>query len=165
MFKNKTVILIVILIIIVVLLMIGQIVSERKQPVPSPTPFKTPTTAYDPNQLSKDYQRITQRKGLSSEDTKIKEKLLTLLGGKSGIVTKTDSYIIEYAKSPDIFMVEITNTDAQLARESATSWLKQQGLSAEGICNLPVKFYLSYEVNKFFQQHSQVFNPIPEGCS
>lgn len=121
-------------------------------------------SAYTPGTLPKDLQRITSPQPLSSNDLSIRNKLISLLGNASGTLIQSDTYGLEYVKSPDVFMIELRSTNTDQSEQDALGWLKAQGLSNQGICNLPVKIYLSYSVSIYFRNNNLKFNPIPPSC-
>lgn len=151
------------MILAVLSLLLLDIFYKPQSPAPSVSPSPQPKT-YSQDDLEKDFQRIVSRQPLSSADLSIRQKLIKSLGEKSGILAKTDSFQIEYVKSADSFMIEILSTDTNAAKNTAADWLLQQDLSKEGICNLPVVFYLSSTVKQQLEETNQRFNPIPEGC-
>jgi hypothetical protein len=119
---------------------------------------------YPPGALNKDYKRIITRSELSSTDLQVKEKLLKSLAGKSGIITTEAGFQIEYVKSADSFMVEVTQKDPELGKKEAEKYFLDVGLSQEGICTLPVVFYLSSSLQKELLDSGKMFNPVPTGC-
>lgn len=144
--------------------------SSSKQPlsVPQPSPSIqasiTPFNSLQIESFDKDYQRITSKKELSISDQKVKNKLIASLGNKSGILTQTNTYKIEYLKSPDYFMAELNSSEIETTKSEVIDWLKQQGLDAQGICNLPLVFYLGQEISANFRSSNLEFNPNPQGC-
>jgi hypothetical protein len=50
----------------------------------------------------------------------------------------------------------------EAAKKEAVDWLKTQGLSQEGVCNLPLMFYVSDKTTN--QTGGETFNPLPPGC-
>lgn len=127
----------------------------------SPTPLKP---AYQSVDLEKDYKRITSGKTLAASDSQVRNKLISQLGGKSGVLNTTSNFSVEYVAAPNQFMVEIKTNSAALAKTESENWFTSQGLSLEGICNLPVTFYLNYQVNLYYKEHNLQFNPVPDGC-
>ncbi len=122
------------------------------------------SVVYDTVKLNKDFERIINKAGLSEQDKKVRQELINSVSDKSGLINTNQLYSIEYVKSPDSFMVEILSTDVEAAKKSAASWFKQKGISGQGICNLPVVFYLNDSVKSYLQQNNQTFNPLPEEC-
>ena len=111
-------------------------------------------------------QKLLNRKALSQQDTAVKDTTLnTILHGyNSGVVYKTPDVQIEYMQSLDIFMAEILTPNIANAKTEANAWFINQGFSQQAICNLPVMFYLSPEVNQQLQGTSVVFSPLPDNC-
>ncbi len=178
--KNKTLFLIGGLISIIFLIILIRIftLSQSSSPAVSPTPLNTtintpyPTVepnqttqpAYNINQTDKDYQRIISKKQLSASNQAIRDKLISSLNSQSGILQNSLDFQISYVKSPNVFMVEIKTNNADNAKQEAENWFTNQGLDQDGICNLPVVFYLSPDVDDYFKQHNLQFNPVPDGC-
>lgn len=138
--------------------------SSPLSPTSSQAPAPQVTTPYDVKSLKADFERITSPQPLALSDSEIRNNLINQLGNQSGILAKTTDYQIEYVKAPDSFMVELNASDPNAAKLAASNWFKQQGLSVQGICNLPVVFYLSSETMAYYRQTGLKFNPIPEGC-
>src|SRR3989344_1072848 len=129
---------------------------------PSPTSTQ-PQVKYNPEKNDQLLNNVINRQTLTSSDVETKQKLINKLNGKSGILQKTIDYQLEYILSPDLFQVEILNTDVNFAKKQATTWLIQQGFSLNGLCKLPVMFYLNQEVKNDLSNTDIEFNPLPEG--
>lgn len=151
-------------------------ISSRK-PVPTPilpTPVEKPllepktTTSFpqifEKDSVEKNYQRIINKQPLTANEQEIKSRLLQTTRGESGLIDETDLFRVEYLKSADYFMVQITNNQVVQAKKSATGWFLDQGFSQEGVCNLPVVLYLTTNVRDYLEQNNLKFSPIPEGC-
>lgn len=143
----------------------------QKPEVVTPTPAviisparSRPPVAYDQEAEEKLLEIIRTRPQLSPDDTAARQRLLNLLGNESGILLRTPLYIIEYVKTADEFFVEILTTDFNPAKEEATKWFQDQGLSKKGVCNLPVVFYLNRDSSNQLRGRGVVFNTLPEGC-
>lgn len=141
------------------------IISPRPstQPLPLQSP-QTPDIVYSPNQLEQDYERIVNKQPLSVSDSQIRSELINSLDNKSGYLERTPEYNIEYVKAPDLFMIEILSLQTEDAKRQALAWFTQQGLSNQGICNLPVSIYLNSSTKNTLSAQNQTFNPIPEIC-
>lgn len=176
---NKTWAIIIILVILIVLLAAVQLISRSistKQQTPPPIPIlqidgaspkptaQTSRTVYDTDDLSKDFQRIKNKTPLSNPDSAIRQKLIEGLGNKSGILIQTDAYMIEYVKAPNQFMAQILGRDIGSAKSLINDWFLQQGLSQNGICNLPLVLYLGPDPIDQLRKTGEKFNPIPKGC-
>ena len=103
---------------------------------------------------------VDNRRDLSPSDMNVKEKLKKLLKTPK----TTNTYTIEYVSNPDEFMVEILTIDMNTAKEESVAWLKSQGLSEQGVCNLPVVYYLNYNVAQNLRDMNVKFNPLAPGC-
>lgn len=129
----------------------------------SPTP-KIQPLVYSPGQLKKDYDRINNKKTLSERDSSVREQLVSKADDKSGIITENTQFKLEYISSPNLFMVEVRSSDPEFGKDAAEIYLKNQGLSEQGLCNLPIIFYLSQSVQNDLLSKGETFNPIPEEC-
>lgn len=136
---------------------------------PTPTPlafFGNPPVRYDPDAQEKLLEKKINRTPLTSNDSTIKAKLLTYLpeGQVSGVIHETDTIRVEYLESLDLFKVEILTRDITGAKNEANTWFRQQGLSQKGICDLPLGFYLNWEIANTFRNTDLVFSPLANGC-
>lgn len=139
-------------------------VVPSSNPSFTPLPYASSHSAYSNSSLDQDFQRITTHIPLSDQDQTVRTNLINSLGEKSGTLTETSEFMAEYDKAPNEFMVELKINNADQAKLDAEGWFKQQGLSTQGICNLPVVFYLSSEVDQYYKSNNLNFNPIPDGC-
>src|SRR3990167_8804350 len=98
------------------------------------TKFKKEQVKYNTEKNDQLLNNVINRQTLTSSDVETKQKLINKLNGKSGILQKTIDYQLEYILSPDLFQVEILNTDVNFAKKQATTWLIQQGFSLNGLC-------------------------------
>jgi hypothetical protein len=112
--------------------------------------------------LHKEEQRIP----LSSSDAQAKAHILQLLpsGQNYGTVYSSQDIDIEYIQALDVFEVGVSTVNVAVAKQEAENWFKQEGLSQEGICNLPVGFYPSADTATILIQNNFVFNELPDGC-
>ncbi len=138
--------------------------------IPTPiTETKTisPSTSspliYPRDKTEKLLEIVGKRKSLDAVDQEIRDELISSLGSVSGILYQTKEFSIEYVKEPDTFMVGILTTNIIPAQQQAVEWLKEKGISYQGICHLPVIFYPSFP-KEDIKVDSLLFNPIPEGC-
>jgi hypothetical protein len=106
---------------------------------------------------------VQNRRPLSQADQNAKAKILSNFpqGQDSGVVYKTSTISVEYVHSPDLFQVDILTNNISAAKAEAVAWFQKQGMSQQGICSLPLTFYLDFQINN---QQKGSFNPLPEGC-
>lgn len=128
---------------------------------PLPSPLLTPPTSLPAE--AKMLEKIKNRQPLSESDITAKQNLLKLLprGKNSGTIFQDDRFTIEYIEAPDLFKVEILNDDIDSTKASAVQWFYDNGFSQQGVCDLPLGFYLNYELAKRVEGE---FNPLPEDC-
>lgn len=110
--------------------------------------------------------REEQRTPLSQADIQAKNQILKLLpsGQNYGTVYSSNNIDIEYVQSLDLFDVNILTPNVASAKKEAENWFKKQGMSQQGICNLPLGFYLSPAVANLLQNTNFIFSPLPDGC-
>ncbi len=138
-------------------------------PTATPTPIETktnPPVKYDQSAQDKLLDRVQHRRQLTNEDASTKTKILSLLpqGEQSGILFQSTNIIIDYTHSADIVQVEILITDIQQAKAEANIWFRSQGMSQQGICDLPVMFYLNFDVATKLRGSNVQFSPLPNSC-
>jgi uncharacterized alpha/beta hydrolase family protein len=179
--KHKKVILIVTLVIIIPLIIIlatrSQKPVENKLPKKPPvkltinvteepvkdvnvTTLTVPPITYDDTSSKKMIDNIEHRQVLSSSDKQTKE----LLSSNQNPIKLTDKYSIEYITAADEFLVEILDTNINQAKTDAAIWFRSQGISQEGICKLPVVFFMNYGVANQIRGLNIKFNPLAPGC-
>jgi hypothetical protein len=164
----------VILIFIILGIVLLTINPAPQQQTPSPTPLPIVSTAaqptpgifYDSASGSRLADKIINRQPLSPEDASVKTKTLNtiLKGYNSGIFYKNPNVTVEYVKSVDLFMAEIYTPNIVKAKTEVNTWFLNQGFSQEGICNLPIMFYLNTSVSSQLQNQSINFSPLINGC-
>lgn len=155
------VVLIIAFVIVAIIVTFGEIGSGKK-PAPIQTTKTSPRIKYESGSLGKALVKLTTRTPLSPSDQAVKDRLLNQ-AGEGGVINKTNNYSIEYIRAMDDIEVEILTTNIDQAKTEAQSYLKSQGFSSQGLCNLPVRFYLNYVVTKKLPKDT-VFNPLAEGC-
>jgi hypothetical protein len=176
--NKNTYLLVGVLVGLVVLILLVQLLFGNKKDRPK-TPQTTPTPSTARNfsdlinteeqipssytKLGNDYQRIADRKDLSENDKQIRNKIL--LDKVNGLITVQEHFKVEYLKTPKYFMVEINYGDTDQAKEEALDWFKTQGMSIEGICDLPVIFYLGPDIDSQYRSNKLQFDPTIEGCN
>ncbi|MDO8551109.1 MAG: hypothetical protein Q7S03_00290 [bacterium] len=143
--------------------------SSNVNPAPMPTippvnPRTNPPITYNSAQTEKMLEIWKARPTLTPQDSLIRAKLINSLGGKSGVLSETAKYRLEYVKAPNDFEAEILTVDIETARLEALTWLKNKGLTADGICKLPLSFYLSRSVTQQLAGKNIDFNPLPGNC-
>ncbi len=135
---------------------------QRETTSPSATPTITPTVekfSYLPEETDRMLEYVKKELPLSQQDTIVRRRLIAQVNNESGILYETQDFIIEYVKTPDVFMVGVKSEDIENARKDATDWFFKQGISNQGICRLPVVFY-----PQFVPLKKTPFNPLPVGC-
>jgi hypothetical protein len=110
-------------------------------------------------------EQLQDKQPLSNSDTIAKENIIASLpdGETSGILYQSPDIIIDYTKSVDDIQVEILTTDISKAEAEAVTWFTNHGLSKEGICNMPIQFYLNFDIKQKLKTETS-FSPLPDGC-
>lgn len=145
--------------------------QENPTAIPSPLPTlipldTRPVVFYDKTAQSKLLDKKINRRELSVGDQQAKAALLELLpsGKIAGVIHKTSTISVEYIQSLDLFKVEILTANIASAKNEANTWFREQGMSQQGICNLPLGFYLNWTVAEDLENKGFTFSPLPNGC-
>src|SRR3990167_3465916 len=159
--RKKSPFLITGIIIVSVLLLIIIILSFKKRAVqPSSSPSPSPSIATNfiipskikPEQLPDDIKEI-RKKVIASQIADNHGDIL---------LRKTDTFIIEYIPSPDLFIVTIKKDPAEEAKKQAQEWFLNFGLKQQDLCNLPVSFILwTFDLRRT----NPDFTSLPDGCT
>lgn len=140
----------------------SQSIDLKKNITPKPSEVQTLQQS-DPQKERLEY--IQTKKPLSIDDETIKFDMLTEIGeSQSTIIYQSPTITIDYVRSADVFQGEILTTDIEAAKNEAVSWLKNKGFSDEGICNLPLSFYLNYDIKMELGDEAGSFDPRPNSC-
>lgn len=126
-----------------------------------------PPVKYNAQKMDKMLKILKERPALSASDRKAKQKIIAPLDkvkNKSGYVKTYKDYKIEYVSNADEFFVEILSPNVQRAKYWATMWFKLNGISDEGLCKLPVVFYLNWNIAQQIKNLNIEFNPLPDNC-
>ncbi len=121
---------------------------------------------YDVEASIKLWDKVDNKPPLSATDAAAKNTtIISILHGiESGVLYESPQVRLEYVKSLDMFLAEITTTKLSSAKAEVNTWLRGQGLTQEGICNLPVIFYVNLESAEKLQGENIVFKPSAPGC-
>lgn len=124
-----------------------------------------PPTKYNAVSSEKLIETVRTRPKLTIQDKAAKAKILSSLGGKSGVVFEDKTLLIEYVSNADSLFAEIKNASIDFSKQKAINYLKDKGLSKVGICNFPLVFYLKPSFAQEYGKEKKEFNPIPDFCS
>lgn len=131
-------------------------------------PKNNPPIRYDDAATQRLISSLKQRKPLNENDKQTKQRLVenatNKFSGGDYIVHQERDYIIFYLPSADLFLTEIKNIDIAETKKAAAQWLREQGLSNEGICKLPLSFYLNAQTAQQLKNLKTTFSPLPEDC-
>ena len=133
---------------------------------PSPILQTKPLVLYDESAQGRLLDKVINREPLKTGDTVARQNIISLLpqGQTSGVIYASQNISIEYVQSADMFTAEILGVDISQAKADANIWLRSEGLSQTGICNLPLMFYLGPDAIHYLEQTHVVFSPLPNGC-
>ena len=140
--------------------------------IPTPTPFQQesllkrrdkPLVRYLPGTGEKLVDLMDNKRDLSKNDA-VSRNRLSQEANNEGVVFENEMYRVWYIKSFEMIQIEILSKDIQASKEAATKWLEEQGLSKEGICDIPVMFYLGSDAIDVLPTEGIDFNPLPDGC-
>lgn len=138
------------------------------QVTPSPLPQVTtpvlPPVKYDQKAQERLIQNAKTRQQLSASDVTAKNKLISLLPNDSLTIYQDSQVSIDYIQSADLFQGEIRSKDIQSAKADAVSFFQKQGMSQQGLCVLPLMFYLNANTAEQLRNTGVIFNPLPDGC-
>jgi hypothetical protein len=133
--------------------------------ITSATPQINPPVHYDPSAQQKLYEKVFNRPTLTNENITARQNILSVLGNDSGVVYQNSNVVLSYILSANIFQGEILTTDINAAKRETNIWLRSQGLTQQGICDLPLMFYLNWQVANQLKDSNIYFSPLPESCN
>lgn len=124
-----------------------------------------PPLIYDENAEKRLAEKIKNPEPLSTSDTQAKSAMLnSVLNNESGVLFESPRVRLEYVKTANAFQAQILSTDILTAKAEAANWLKQQGLSDEALCRLPIMFYVDPLVVQQLNDNHIFFSPLLNGC-
>jgi|GEM_PF-1279829 len=128
------------------------------------TTYPTSVPSSDPQKRLID--RISNRRPLNQQDQQAKSAILATLpnNAQSGTVYEGQNFIIEYIQAPDLFKVEIGSMDITTVKRQAVAWFLNKGFTQQGICDLPLSFYLNFDMSNQLRNQQTQFDPLPDGC-
>jgi hypothetical protein len=141
-------------------------------PVPTATSLLVGNLVVSPADLARDQERFVHRVPLSDADQGVRDRLIEALRRSLGVASRDpvegviyqDAGVeVDYISGPDDFEAEILTTDFDLVKRTVEAFLARQGLSGQGICDLP----LSYSVNGKLRESlpsGTHFDPNPLAC-
>lgn len=108
-------------------------------------------------------------KNLAKTDLQVRNSIIEKIKNTTdagGFVFINDNVAIEYINvegQNDGFEAQILTTDVNLAKTQAEDWFTQQGISKQGICDLPLSYSLSPDVVDLLSPDT-VFDSSPLSC-
>lgn len=146
---------------------------QSKQITPTPFAATNPTAAPHAGQPPVPYysegskkllEYVQAQKKLTPSDQQTRDHLVQLAQENSGVVHTTSTYTIYYYEAADGFQAEIDDPAIATTKKEINDWLISQGMSAQGICYLPLGLYVGYQVAQSGQIDVIPFSPLPLGC-
>lgn len=107
---------------------------------------------------------VEHRSSIASSDTQAKQLLINSLPENTEIIYSTNLFRVFYIPTPDVFQVEIDDQNYQEAKKSAVDWFISKGFTQDGICKLPVVFYLNFDIKQQLPDRGANFTPLAQGC-
>src|ERR1035437_8758332 len=127
-----------------------------------PAQNTSPHISYDPNGNKKLQEYIQDKNNVPAKNKQLKINIInSLLSGKSGILYQSYTVEIDYVKSADAFQGMIKTTNIDLAKKEAVAWFIDHGFDQNGVCKLPLMFYLNDDVLIQLQDKNLIFNTLP----
>jgi len=160
----------IIAVVVIVAIIISIIYASNNNQTTTLTPTISPTINVphdiNPTQavvIKKLLDNVEHRQPLSTSDNQIRQSIIANTTPSHDIVYQTNDFVIEYVQAPNDFETEILSTDTDTAKQEAVSWFISKGISNQGICRLPLNFYLSQQVSAQLPK-GYVFDRLPKGC-
>ena len=148
---------------------------SKATPATSPTPDPSDliplrgskTVLYNTKDGEKLADLTEDRRVLSDTDIQAKDKLLQKLFAvaPSGSVYTSANVNVEYLNSEDKFYTEITTTDIDGAKKETVDWFLSQGFTRDGLCKIPLAFFLSNSALQTLEGTKVIFSPLVPGCN
>lgn len=142
--------------------------DESFPPIPTPVIGQrspSPAVNYDKEAVEKLLENVTTRPTPTEErDVQIRARFIQELEGKSGYIRQTTDYNVSYVLSPDDFEAEIKTFNVDEAKTEIINFFRESGMSEDGICKLPLVFFLSPNVSQQLRGSEVKFSPIPDFC-
>lgn len=101
---------------------------------------------------------------LNPNDESAKNAILVPLNGSAGNVYTTENVTVFYLPSIKEFQGEIESMNIDIAKKETVDWFRSKGMSQQGICNLPLEFFLNIDVADNPKLKNITFDPLPPGC-
>jgi hypothetical protein len=167
---------VIVFVIVIVLTFSNNANTEKQEPLPTVIPLPTEkmtniqpqTHIYDQQSFNQLLQKIQYRTQVSPQDSSIKKQILSLIPNNetSGMLYENQNIRIDYTGGPDLFQVEIMTMQIKEAKEEGNQWFLSQGMSQQAICDLPVDFYLSWEIMQQLSTNNRIvsFSPFASEC-
>lgn len=165
----------IIIIIFIIIIVATSRSMTKQEPTITPTPLQvngqsvknTPIPTYLPynsQQTKKMINLFTTRTPLQASDQNARTQLLNSIGNTSNTVYQTSDFRIDYLQAPNSFQVEIDTANITQAKQEVVAWLKTKGFSQNGICNLPISFYVRFDISQQLRSQNISFDPLAPGC-
>lgn len=165
---KKSYFLIISVLVISFLLMLGSIgVLNIKAATAAADKSLRSSVKSNARQIGRWLKTVEERPALTKKDKDAKKKItdkLSTAKNKSGYLSQTPWYNIEYVSNADEFFVEIKDPNTQFSKYWATMWFKLNGVSDDGICKLPVVYYVNWDVANKIKDLNIEFNPLADTC-
>jgi hypothetical protein len=168
---------IIIAVFVLIIIIIFSFMNPRSQtPNPNNTAIPTNVPLNNPSQPTTPVIKLNEASEwklaemlmspptLSASDESVKNAILAPLNGFAGNLHTTPNVTVFYLPSIKEFGAKIETTNIALAKKEAVDWLTSKGMSQQGVCHLPLEFYLNYDAQNNLRSQNVVFDPLPPGC-
>jgi hypothetical protein len=132
--------------------------------VQPPDQAAQPPVEYKTDAIERMMEKLMNKVPLSEADEKVKQNILSGINYESAILQKSDGYQVEYVSPPGQFMVEIQTRDIARVKKEVKDLFLLQGFSEQAICDLPVIFYINWDLAQQMRSLRIKFSPLAEGC-
>lgn len=136
--------------------------STRTTPTPLENRPQLPSIL-DTKKTNQAISILQNKPQLSAQDTAAKQKLAAA-ADTTEFVYGSPEFSVYYLKHDGTFQVEVNSLDVTRAKNDAASWFVSKGFTLDGLCKIPVIFYLGPAPLQIAQQKNMQFNPLPNNC-
>ncbi len=109
-------------------------------------------------------ERVKNPPPLSPTDLQAKTALINSLPANQEVLYTNSEFTVLYIQPFDMFQVNLNSINITQSETDATSWFISKGFSKEAVCNLPVMFAPTYQINLQLQSQGIEIPSLGEGC-
>ncbi len=120
--------------------------------------------SYSPTSFPLQQPTLSNNHQLSGNDISVKQRILNSINRQATTLYKSPNIQVMYIPATDSFTGQISTDNVEQAEQEAISWFTRQGISLSGVCNLPITFFLDWNIIEEFRSKNMQFNPLPKNC-